>query len=366
MPWSITIGSIAGTAVRVHATFLLFLAWIGLSAFSRGGGDAAKQNLIFIVALFGCVLLHEFGHIFMARRFGIKTPEVTLLPIGGVASLERMPEEPRQELAVALAGPTVNLVIALALLLFAGAAMPEDMAKIDDAKISLASRLLSANIFLALFNMIPAFPMDGGRVLHALLAMRLGPKRAIDIAARVGQGLAFVLGFLGLFGNPMLIFIAIFVYVAAAGEARQSVFRDAVGGLAVADGMETRFASLGPDATLANAVDLLLATPQHELPVVDAFGKLIGILSREDLIAALRDQPPHTPVLDLMKPPAMTLRVGEPLEPAIASLGAGGAPAVGVIDADGRLVGLLTRENIAEMMMIKAVQPEWRFGARGG
>ena len=366
MRWSITIGNIAGTAVRVHVTFLLFLAWIGLSAFSRGGGDAATQNLVFIVALFGCVLLHEFGHIFMARRFGIKTPEVTLLPIGGVASLERMPEDPRQELAVALAGPAVNLVIAIMLVFVAGAAMPDDVARIDDAKIGLASRLFGANLFLALFNMIPAFPMDGGRVLHAILAMRLGPRRAIEIAARVGQGLAFALGFLGLFGNPMLIFIAIFVYVAAAGEARQSVFKDAVGGLSVRDGMETRFASLGPDATLANAVDLLLATPQHELPVIDAFGKLIGILAREELIAALRDKPPETPVLDVMKAPAMTLRDGEDLEPAIASLGAGGAPAVGVVDADGKLVGLLTRENIAEMMMIKEARPEWKFRARGG
>ncbi len=354
MPWSITIGRIAGTAVRIHVTFLLFLAWIGFSAFSQGGAEAAKQNLAFIVALFACVLLHEFGHIFTARAFGIKTPEVTLLPIGGVASLERIPEEPRQELAVALAGPMVNVVIAIALVLVFGGALPEEVSKIDDAKIGLVPRLVAANVFLALFNMLPAFPMDGGRVLHAILSMRMGPQRSIQLAARIGQGLAFLLGFLGLFGNPMLVFIAVFVYVAAAGEAQQSVFRDAVRGLSVGDGMETRFVSLGPDATLAGAVDMLLSTPQHELPVIDAHGKLIGILTREELVLALRDKPAATPVLDVMLAPAATLRDGEDLEAALQKLGAGGAPAMGVVDADGRLVGLLTRENIAEMMMIKS------------
>ena len=176
--------------------------------------------------------------------------------------------------------------------------------------------------------------------------------------------ISFLLGFIGLFGNPMLVFIAIFVYVAAAGEAQQTVFRDAVRGLAVKDAMETGFARLDAGATLSDAVDLLLATPQRELPVVDGFGKLVGILSREELIGALAGKPRETPVLDVMRAPASTLRPGASLDDALAELSESDAGAIGVIDAEGRLAGLLTRENIAEMMLIKAARPEWNFRAR--
>ena len=249
MPWSIVVGRVAGTAIRIHITFLMLLAWIGFSAWRSGGEQAALQSLAFICSLFLCVLLHEFGHITMARRFGIQTPDVTLLPIGGVASLERMPEKPSQELAVALAGPAVNVVIAIVLFGFLGATLPDDISKIDDPRLGLLAKLAGANVFLVLFNMIPAFPMDGGRVLRAVLAMRMGPQRATRIAAKIGQGLAFGLGFLGLFGNPMLIFIAIFVYVAAAGESQESAFKAATTGMSARDAMETRVVSIPIGAT---------------------------------------------------------------------------------------------------------------------
>ena len=192
--------------------------WIAVSAWARGGLSAALDSTLFIVLLFLCVVLHEFGHILAARRYGIQSPEVTLLPIGGVASMQRLPADPRQELVVALAGPAVNLVIGLALALALGSLHPGELADIDDPHLSLMGRLAAANIFLVVFNLIPAFPMDGGRVLHALLAMRLGGARATEIAAKIGQAFALGLGFLGLFGNPLLIFIAIFVYMAAAGR----------------------------------------------------------------------------------------------------------------------------------------------------
>ena len=222
MLWSITIGRFGGTEVKIHITFILLLAWIAFSAWARGGPAAALDSTLFIVLLFACVVLHEFGHILTARRYGISTPTVTLLPIGGVASMQRLPSNPAQELVVALAGPAVNLVIGLLLIAALGSLNPGDLAQIDNPNLSLMGRLAIANIFLAVFNLIPAFPMDGGRVLHALLAMRLGGPAATEIAARIGQGLAFGLGFLGLFGNPLLIFIAIFVYIAAAGEAQMS------------------------------------------------------------------------------------------------------------------------------------------------
>src|SRR5499433_467928 len=216
MGWSLNIGSVAGTAIRIHVTFLLFLAWIFGVSYVSGGAAAAWSGLLFMLLLFLCVLLHEFGHIFTARAFGVPTPYVTLLPIGGVAQLERIPEEPWEEFLIAIAGPMVNVVIAIALVfLFDAHLRPSAAAAVDNLRIPLVDRLAAVNLFLALFNMIPAFPMDGGRVLRALLASKLGYVRATEIAAGIGQFVAFALGFIGLLFNPILIFIAIFVYLAA-------------------------------------------------------------------------------------------------------------------------------------------------------
>src|SRR5215216_7227120 len=214
MLWSVNIGRIAGTAIRIHITFLLFLVWIWAGSYVTGGAEAAWSGLIFMVLLFLCVLAHEFGHIFTARAFGVQTPDVTLLPIGGVARLERIPEEPIQEFLIAIAGPLVNVVIALVLMAFAGADLgTRHLAAVESSQVPMVDRLASVNLFLALFNMIPAFPMDGGRVLRAVLAIKLGFTRATEVAATIGQWFAFALGFIELFSNPMLIFIAIFVYL---------------------------------------------------------------------------------------------------------------------------------------------------------
>src|SRR4030081_826483 len=206
MSWSLNIGPLAGTAVRVHITFLLFLGWIFFANYVAEGPEAAVISLLFMLLLFACVLAHEFGHIFTARAFGVATPDVTLLPIGGLARLERIPEQPQEEFLIAIAGPLVNVAIAFGLVLLAGAHLNMgDLAMVESTKVSLIDRLAAVNLFLALFNMIPAFPMDGGRVLRALLATRLGFVRATEVAAMIGQGVAFVLGFVGLFYNPMLI-----------------------------------------------------------------------------------------------------------------------------------------------------------------
>src|SRR5215211_3147734 len=174
MRWSYTIGRIAGTEVKIHVTFLLLLAWIAYTAYQHAGAAAAASHTLFFVCFFLCVLLHEFGHIWMAGRFGVQTPDVILLPIGGVARLERIPEEPAQELVVALAGPAVNFVIAGLLYLALGGLWPSGGLQLDNPGVGLLARLMSANLFLAVFNLIPAFPMDGGRVLRAFLAYRYG------------------------------------------------------------------------------------------------------------------------------------------------------------------------------------------------
>src|SRR6516165_5893002 len=188
MLWSVNIGSIAGTAIKIHITFLMFLVWIFAAGWASGGAEAAMASLIFMVLLFACVLAHEFGHIFTARAFGVATPDVILLPIGGVARLERIPEKPSEEFLIAVAGPLVNVVIALVLMVGMRAHLDaQNLAAVESTSVSLVDRLAEVNLFLALFNLIPAFPMDGGRVLRALLAARFGDARATEIAASIGQ-----------------------------------------------------------------------------------------------------------------------------------------------------------------------------------
>src|SRR5436190_2067388 len=358
MSWSINIGRIAGTAVRIHVTFLLFLGWIFIASWFSGGPQAAWSGLAFMVLLFVCVLAHEFGHIFTARAFGVATPDVTLLPIGGVARLERIPEKPSEELLVALAGPAVNVVIAISLVAFAGAQLDaQHLSAVDSSRVSLIDRLAAVNLFLAIFNMIPAFPMDGGRVLRALLAIRLGHVRATEIAAAIGQVVAFLLGFLGLFGNPLLIFIAIFVYLAASSEAQLVAMRAMSRDVPVSAAMMTQIARLAPDAHIDEAVDTLLRTSQSEFPVADATGRLVGVLSRADMIRALKQLGPDAKVADAMTADVPTVSARACLEEAVRLLQEKQAPAVGVVDATGKLVGLITSETIGEMLMVREALP---------
>lgn len=363
MRWSITLGSFKGTAVRVHVTFILLLAWIGFSAYRTGGWDAARDSVLFITLIFTCVVLHEFGHILTARRFGIVSTEVTLLPIGGVANLDHMPEKPGQELLVALAGPAVNIVIATVLFIALGTFHPEGLTQLDDPQLGLVPRLAAANLFLAVFNMIPAFPMDGGRVLRAALAMWLDRAKATRIAASVGQIFAFGLGFLGLFGNPLLVFIAIFVYMAASSEAQMTVASEATRGLRVADAMETRIAAIDWGADLGEAVDILLATSQDEFPVVATGGRFMGLLGRADIIEALQGAERNAPIAPFVRRDAPTVGRSAPLDKTIENFVS--APAMGVLDEEGLLVGLLTRQSIAEIVLIANMRPDWRLARRG-
>jgi Zn-dependent protease len=361
MNWSFPIGVVKGTVIRIHLTFLLFLVWIGVSHYAQGGQRAAVEGLLFITLLFACVLLHEFGHVFAARRYGVQTPDITLLPIGGVARLERIPEKPSEELVVALAGPAVNVVIAaLLFLVLGGLPSMDDGTQVQNPGVGLLGRLAWVNINLVVFNLIPAFPMDGGRVLRALLAYRLGYTRGTRIAAGVGQAVAFALGLAGLFGNPLLIFIALFVYMGAAAEASAAQMRDAGRGMIASDAAETRFEGLSPTATVEDAVERLLRTSQHDFPVVDGAGRLRGVVTRDDMIRALRERGPDAPVLEVMRRDVPVLHHRQPLDEAMRTMREGGHPAVGIVDTEGKLVGLVTPENVGELMMVQAARPPRR------
>jgi CBS domain-containing protein len=279
---------------------------------------------------------------------------VTLLPIGGVAALERMPEKPGEEIAVALAGPAVNLVIAALLIALAGwPGDAEALARIAEGEGGLAQRVAVANVALFAFNLIPAFPMDGGRVLRALLAIPMGFTRATRAAAIVGQGLAVVLGFLGLFGNPFLILIAVFIFFAASGEAGYVLARDLTRGHFAAHAMITRFETLSPLDTVDDAADLLLRTTQQEFPVVDGAGRLRGVLIRADIVRALAEKGGATPVVDVMTRNIVEVRETAPLEAVMAEIGKQRSGIVGVVDTAGHLVGYVSAENLYELMTIR-------------
>jgi Zn-dependent protease/CBS domain-containing protein len=362
MGWSLNIGRIAGTEIKIHITFLLFLIWIFAASYASGGADAAWSGVLFMLLLFTCVVAHEYGHILTARAFGVHTPDVTLLPIGGVARLERIPEDPGQEFLIAIAGPLVNVAITLALIALAGAKITSGMA-LEDGKLSLIDRLAATNLFLALFNMIPAFPMDGGRVLRALLGIRLGFVRATEIAAQIGQAVAFVLGFIGLFYSPILIFIAIFVYLAAASEAHMVALRAMSRGVPVSAAMMTQFATLKPGDGIERAVQTLLQTSQSEFPVVDEAGRPVGLLGRADIIRSLQQLGPGATVAQAMSPDLPTIGARRTLSEALNLLQEKTAPAVAVVEANGRLAGLITSETIGEMLMLQNARPEgFHFG----
>lgn len=365
MSWSWRIGRIAGIDVYVHFTFLLLLGWVALAHYLDHGDLAeAMGGLVFILVLFGIVVLHELGHALAARRYGIRTRDITLLPIGGVARLERMPEDPKQELVVALAGPAVNVVLAAGIYL--GLALGHGLAPLGEVLRvggNFLSQLFWVNVSLAVFNLLPAFPMDGGRVLRALLAMRLDYVRATQVAASVGQGMAILFGFLGLFYNPFLVFIALFVWLGAAQEASLVQMRSALDGIPIMRAMITDFRALRPDDPLARAVEHVVAGFQQDFPVVEG-DRLVGVLTRNDLTTALGRYGPEARVGDVMQREFVTADPREMLQTAFARLQERGCHTLPVVQ-DGRLVGLVTADNLAEVLMIQQALREVNRPHRG-
>lgn len=355
MRWQWKLGTFAGIDVFVHATFLLLIGWIGYSYWLQYETLAkVAEGILFILALFLCVVLHEYGHALTARRYGIKTRDITLYPIGGVARLERMPEKPIEELWVALMGPAVNVVIAAVLFVYFfltnGMVPPMDLTVTSG---SFLGRLMAVNVSLVLFNLIPAFPMDGGRVLRALLAMRLDYVRATQVAANIGQGLAFIFGLIGLFNNPFLLFIAFFVWIGASQEASMVQMKNSISGIPVTRAMLTDFKTLSQRDTLAQAVGLLLSGSQHDFPVVDANGDVIGILERDTFIQVLSERGQSVPVVEVMRRNVPSVDSHEMVETAVTRLQESGAKTLPVVHG-GQFVGLVNSENITEFLMIRS------------
>ncbi len=367
--WSWKIGRVAGIPIYVHWTFLILLGWILFAGLSAGKTvPDAMIEVGFVLSIFGCVVLHELGHALVAKRFGVQTSDITLLPIGGVARLQRIPDRPVEELLVAVAGPLVNVVIVA--LLYAIGIRFQVVATDQEVllKGGFLGRLMLVNVFLVAFNILPAFPMDGGRVLRALLAMTMDYGRATRIAAGVGQLMALLFAFVGLQYNPLLILIALFVWIGAQAEASQVQERLELSGVPVREAMLTDFQSLTPGDTLGQAVELLLAGSQHDFPVMQD-DQISGVLTREALMQGLMQAGQGATVGAYLVENVGQVEADSLLVPAVNLLREAGAPCLQVVEGS-RTVGLLTLENIGEYLMVKTAlggrRPVAAAGVSGG
>jgi Zn-dependent protease/CBS domain-containing protein len=352
--WSLKVGQLAGTVIYVHVTFFVLLAWIGVSrGLEKGSVAAAAEAVAFTTMLFACVVLHEFGHALMARRFGIHTRDIVLLPIGGVGRLERIPDVPSQEFLIALAGPAVSVGIAAALfaLLQLQGSTPQ-LEAFATGDVPFAERLMFINAGLAVFNLLPAFPMDGGRVLRALLATRLDYARATEIAARIGQGIATLFATVGvLMPNPVLVIIALFVWIGAAGEAGLAQIKRALRGRTVDTAMRTEFGVLVPDDVLGHAAEMAIRRAQSDFPVLVG-GRVVGLLTRHDLTRGLSVDGADRTAGEVMHRTFETVDGSEPLDAVFGRLSQEPDKTLLVTD-HGRLVGLVGLDEITNLLRFR-------------
>jgi Zn-dependent protease/CBS domain-containing protein len=347
---SVELFKLFGVSVRLHFTFLLllvFLLFIGIGEKQSGWSTA-----VYILALFGSILLHELGHALVASRFGIRTVEIVMYPIGGLSRPERPPRA-REELWIALAGPMVNLLIAggIAFWFWRQKDLLSISKLLEPTDANLAQRIGVGNLILALFNLLPAYPMDGGRVLRSLLARWRPEDEATRITAQTGQFLAIALGLFGLLSaNFMLVFIAMFVYLGAAQEGAAAKGRILTAGVPVQAAMITDFRTLQHGETIRDAGNLLLSTSQHDFPVMHG-DAVVGLLTRAALVRAMLQQGPDAYVAGAMDRDFVRVSPDTDLSEAFTKASGGSAL---VMDGD-KVTGLLTAENLSEFLMLRQI-----------
>ena len=361
--------TVRGIEVKMHVTFPLILVWAAVQVGYLNTGEfslsGAAFGVVVILLLFICVVIHELAHSLVAVRMGFPVRDIVLLPLGGVAQMERMPERPAQEFLMAIAGPLSNFVIAV-LLTVAGLALEmgagRDLWQLLIDPIQLGWRgiipyLIVTNLGLAVFNLIPAFPMDGGRVLRALLATVISHARATTLAVRVGQGLAWMLGLTGLLtSNFIWVLIAIFIYSGAAQEGQMVHVKNALQGLRVRQAFSRRALALCPNDPVSRAADLTLESFQADFPVCDE-GRLVGLLTHTDVIRALKQRRPGTLVSEVMRTEFPTVGLDDGLFEVHQQMAEAGLDALAVMEGE-RFLGLLTRRDVNEVYQLLSVSPE--------
>ena len=376
MSWSLKLFKVKGIDVKVHMTFVLILIWAAYR-WSVSTGEGAQGALFGIVAtllLFVSVTLHELGHSFQALKYGVKVRDITLMPMGGLAQMEEIPEDPNKELRIAIAGPLVNFGIA-ALLIGVGALLnARALVSLEELQASLGqvswsgllAYLTSANLMLGVFNLIPAFPMDGGRVLRALLAKKMDHAKATKIAAQVGQGLALLMGLWGFMsGSWTLVIIAIFVWMGAGQENQGAQVKHTLGETTVGQAMTRSPQTLQVNDTLSKAVELTLSTSQADFPVLEwGNNRVAGLLSEIDLLRGLQTLGAKAAVREVMRMKITFASPDEPLHAAQQKMLVSRTRTLPVLNPEGELIGLLTAADINEAYRLMAVNPKLAVNAR--
>jgi len=353
MRWSLNIGKIFGINFRIHITFFLLLIFIFTSVLNERGLNQAFLAMLFICAVFTCVVIHEIGHSLFAKKFGKNPKSITLLPIGGVASIEEMPEKPLQEITMAIVGPLINLIIAGLLYIIVGRWTGIGTPNLfPDSVQTFFANLIGINIILAIFNLIPAFPMDGGRVLRGLLAIKMEHLRATAIAVTIGQAIAIFFVFFGLFYNWWLALIGVFLYIGAGSERQQAVLHSLLNKVPVSEAMATEFLALRPEAPLSEALKHFYHGCHQDFPVIGDFG-IEGILTRDRILASIHEKGLNVAVSEVMDRDFATVEPCSSLDEVYKTLSANRKNSVAVLD-NGRVVGIVCLDDISRYFMIKA------------
>lgn len=352
MKWSLYLGKYAGIKVFIHWTFSLLLLWIAVSGVRSGQtNEQIGWTILFILAVFLCVTLHEFGHALMAKRFNFKTKYITLLPIGGLAQMEKLPDDPKQELLVAIAGPMVNVVLAIILGLVVSDFTMEVENLMTIGAHNFLVYLVTVNIVLAVFNMIPAFPMDGGRVLRALLSFKFKREQATQIAASLGQFIAILFVFLGLFYNPFLVLIGIFIFLGAQAENSMVQTQSVLRGFTVKDVMMTEFSELQASDPLSKATQALLDSQNTDFVIMDN-GRFVGILSRNELIQGISTLGLEASISQTISKEYKALTIDQALEEVFPNMKVKGQGLMPVMNGE-QLIGVVDSENVMEFILVR-------------
>jgi Zn-dependent protease len=345
-------GKIVGIDFRIHVTFFLLLIFIYVSALSQYGPKSAFMAVLFICAIFACVLIHEIGHSLIARRFGKEAKSITLLPIGGVATMEEMPEKPQQEIVMSIAGPLINLAIAGILFLFVSQWQGiRVLTMYPDSLSAFISELISVNIILAVFNLIPAFPMDGGRVLRGILALKMDYIQATSLAVSIGQGMSLFFIFFGLLFNIWITLIGVFIYIGAGSEKHEVMLRAVLRKVPASAVMTTNFQTLQPDKSLSQVLEYVYHGCQDDFPVMGDSG-IQGILTRKDILSAIHEKGINIMISDVMDRDFFSVKPDESLDKVYHHLLNKHKTAAAVLEG-GRLMGMICLDSISRYFMIQ-------------
>lgn len=358
MRYSLNLGKIAGIKIQIHWTFLLLILWIVMvNLRANATTEHIIWSIIFILAVFGCVVLHELGHAITGKSFKVVTSSITLLPIGGIAKMEDIPEKPKAELAIALAGPAVNVLIAILLFLVTGVAAysPESLNLAGGlGPQNFLPMLMIINVWLALFNLIPALPMDGGRVFRALLAFKFGHVKATRIAAAFGQFLAILFVFFGFFYNPFLIIIGLFIFLGAQSESIYAETKSILHGFTINDVLMHQIPYIDKNSSVKEAVDQLLNTQNKHFVVTDG-GVPVGTLSSDEIIRALQEKGDNARVDDVKNQELAYLADDTPLEQVWSEMQRLKKRII-LVGNNGVLKGIVDEDNLTEFILIRSAR----------